>query len=77
MVDVVPGSLLHVFSDGVFEIEDAAGRLCGLDDFTPLLLAPPDPVLTEPERLFREARCRARPGPPEDDVSLLTVTFLS
>ncbi|CAD5375092.1 FHA domain-containing protein [Rubrivivax sp. A210] len=76
-VEVDTGACLHVFSDGVYEIETAAGVLGSLADFTPLLLEPPQPGLPEPERLHRAVRSRARPGPLADDFSLLSVTFLS
>jgi serine phosphatase RsbU (regulator of sigma subunit) len=76
-VAVPEGALLHVFSDGVFEVETPAGKPWRLADFLPLLTAPPQPGLTEPERLVRAVRQLARPGPPDDDVSMLTVTFLS
>jgi serine phosphatase RsbU (regulator of sigma subunit) len=76
-VDVYPGSLLHVFSDGLFEIDAIDGKPGRLADFAPQLLKPPEPGMTEPERLQAAARGLSRPGPPEDDVSVLTVTFLS
>lgn len=76
-VAVPPGAMLHVFSDGVFEIETPAGRAWRLGDFVPLLTAPMQPGLTEPERLVAAVRQQARPGPPDDDVTMLTVTFLS
>ncbi len=75
-VVVPPGSTLHIFSDGVYEIDTADGRQWGIGDFTPLLLQPPEPGLSEPERLFRAVQELRRPGPWADDVSLLAVTFL-
>jgi serine phosphatase RsbU (regulator of sigma subunit) len=76
-VPVPVGSMLHVFSDGLFEIESVDGHLGRLSEFEPLMLGAPVAGLTEPERLVMAARARARPGPPDDDVSLLTVTFLT
>jgi serine phosphatase RsbU (regulator of sigma subunit) len=76
-LSVAPGSTLHLFSDGVFEIVTAAGAEWGLDDFLPLLTQAADPLMTEPERLHRQVRAIARPGPFDDDFSLLTVTFAS
>ena len=67
-------STLYVFSDGVFEIETAAGAAWSLADFAAHLLAAPDPDLTEPERLWRVVRQAARPGPLDDDFSILTLT---
>ncbi len=74
---VPPGSVLYVFSDGVFEVQTPEGRPWRLGDFVPLLTQAPQPGLTEPERLVAAVRQQARPGPPEDDVSMLSVTFLS
>jgi hypothetical protein len=74
---VPEGSLLHVFSDGLFETESVDGRLGRLSDLEPLMCGAAVAGMTEPERLVSAARERARPGPPDDDVSLLTVTFLT
>lgn len=75
VLTVTPGATLYLFSDGVFEIVTAAGKEWGLDDFLPLLTQAADPTTTEPERLHRQVRAIARPGPFDDDFSLLTVTF--
>jgi serine phosphatase RsbU (regulator of sigma subunit) len=75
VLTVTPGATLYLFSDGVFEIVTAAGVEWGLDDFLPLLTQAADPMTTEPERLHRQVRAIARPGPFDDDFSLLTVTF--
>jgi hypothetical protein len=70
-----PGARLHLFSDGAFEIETPDGRQLTIRDFVPHLAAPPVPGLAEPERLLRLVRGLARPGPLDDDVSLLTLDF--
>lgn len=75
--DVAPDSTLHIFSDGVFEIDTDDGRTLSLADFTPLLLEPPWPGVAEPERLRQRVRERARPGPWADDFSIVSVKFLS
>nr|WP_246513891.1 SpoIIE family protein phosphatase [Neoroseomonas soli] len=72
-VAVPPGARLHLFSDGAFEITAADGAQLGIRDFLPLLSAPAVPGLAEPERLWRAVRGRARPGPLDDDVSLVTL----
>jgi len=76
-VDVPAGSSLHVFSDGVFEVRDTDGRQLGLDDFTPALLEPALPGVTEPQRLFDKVRRACGGAEFDDDVSLLTLTFLA
>lgn len=72
---VPPGARLHLFSDGAFEIATADGRQLTIGDFLPVLAAPAQPGLVEPERLWRAVRQVARPGPLDDDVALLTLDF--
>nr|WP_246523977.1 SpoIIE family protein phosphatase [Neoroseomonas eburnea] len=70
---VPAGARIHLFSDGAFEISAPDGRQLAIRDFLPLLSAPPLPGVAEPERLLRAVRGMARPGPLEDDVSLVTL----
>lgn len=72
---VPEGATLYLFSDGVFEIVTDAGEEWSIDAFKDLLAQPPDPMLTEPERLHAHVRALSRPGPFDDDFSILTVTF--
>ena len=72
---LLPGSTLYVFSDGVFEIETADGSTYGLEDFRARLLDATDEGQSEPERLWQLVRQRAKPGPLDDDFSLLTLSF--
>jgi len=74
-VHVPPGSSLHLFSDGVFEIADKEGRQLGLSDFLPLLNQPPVEGRSEPQRVYQIVRTTARPGPLDDDFSYLVVKF--
>jgi len=74
-VEVPPGSSLHLFSDGVFEIADKEGRQLGLNDFLPLLNQPPVEGRSEPQRVYQIVRTTARPGPLDDDFSYLVVKF--
>jgi len=73
-VSVPAGSSLYLFSDGVFEIEKASEQW-SLKDFEPLLLQPPQAGLSESERLYQAVKQATGPGPLDDDVSLLVVTF--
>lgn len=75
-VAVAPGSVLYVFSDGVFEVVTKEGTQWGLPDFLPLLTQPPLPDVSEPERLYREVQKVARHGALDDDFSMLVVTFV-
>lgn len=70
-----PGASLYVFSDGVFEIVTKSGQQWGLADFLPLISAPPQPGLSESERLLRAVQDASRPGEFDDDFSLVVMTF--
>ena len=72
---VVPGSMLYLFSDGVFEVETADGAQRQLDDFLPLLLPSPIDTVSEPERLVGEMRRLSGRVGFEDDLTVLVVTF--
>jgi len=72
---VPAGSSLYLFSDGVFEIVTKEQRQWGLDDFIPLLTQSSQDGLPESQRLYRAVKGVARPGPLDDDFSLLVVTF--
>lgn len=74
-VAVPPGSRLHLFSDGLFEVTDRDGRTWTLDNVLPLLEtfgADED----GPDRLYRAVRSATGEGPLEDDCSIVTVTFV-
>ncbi len=73
---VAPDSRLYIFSDGVFEVATRHGTQWAENDFLPLLSQAGPAGVTESERLYREVRQVARPGPLDDDFSLLVVTFL-
>lgn len=73
---VPAGSALYLFSDGVFEIQTKDQEQWTQSDFLPLLLEPPLPGTPEPERLYQAVRQAARPGPFDDDFSLMVVTFV-
>jgi hypothetical protein len=67
-------SSLYLFSDGVFEIL-TRDRQWRLDDFVRLLVQPMIAGTSECQRLYQAVRTVCRPGPLEDDFSLLVVTF--
>jgi serine phosphatase RsbU (regulator of sigma subunit) len=70
---VPPGSSIHVFSDGVFEIETASGEMWGVDGLLPLLLEAPLAGTTEPDRVYRGVVKASLRDPLPDDFSLMTV----
>jgi serine phosphatase RsbU (regulator of sigma subunit) len=69
-----PGATLYLFSDGAFEIETLGGGRWALEDFLPLLLQPPTTGTPESERIFRQVKQAAKPGPLGDDFSLVVLT---
>jgi len=75
-IPVARGSVLHLFSDGVFEITSASGAMARLEDMLPLLVEPAHPGIDEPSRIYEAIRARAVDGTVEDDFSFLTVTFV-
>jgi sigma-B regulation protein RsbU (phosphoserine phosphatase) len=72
---VAPGSSVYLFSDGVFEVATKDQELWNLSDFEPLMTAPLVAGTSEPDRLYNAVKEVARPGPLDDDFSLVTVTF--
>ena len=78
---VPAGSSLYLFSDGLFEIVTKDQQRWALSDLLPVLVQPGSgstPNVTkvsEAERVYSAVREVAAPGPLEDDVSLLVVTF--
>jgi phosphoserine phosphatase RsbU/P len=74
-ISVPEGSTLHLFSDGVFDIETPNDQRWTREDFLPLLLAPAIPNASEADRIYESVKEAARPGPLDDDFSLLVVTF--
>jgi sigma-B regulation protein RsbU (phosphoserine phosphatase) len=82
-VEVPPGSTLHLFSDGVFEVTDREGRDLGLNDIVPMLASVSNPdwaasdtvAPDQPRKLYDRIRTIARPGPLDDDFSALVFRF--
>ena len=72
-VSVPPGSALHLFSDGVFEIVDRSERQWGLDEVLALLPGVSGPG--GPRQLYDQVRAASRPGPLEDDFSAVLFRF--
>ena len=57
-------------------VEYASGRQGDIDDFLPLLLAPPAAGVSEVQRIVGGVRRLAKRSVFDDDVTLLVVTFL-
>jgi serine phosphatase RsbU (regulator of sigma subunit) len=70
-----PGGQLYVFSDGAFEIIGMDGREWGIEDLRAIIARPAEASLPEARRVWQAIRTAARPGPLDDDVSILVVTF--
>ena len=69
------GSAVYLFSDGAFEIETSDDQRWTMEDFLPLVLQPSRPGMPEAERVYRLVRQAARPGPLDDDFSLMVISF--
>ena len=69
------GARLLLFSDGTFETRAPDGRQLGLGNFLPHLALAAPPAPDAASRLLQAARSRSRPGPFEDDVSILSLDF--
>jgi sigma-B regulation protein RsbU (phosphoserine phosphatase) len=81
-VTVAPGSLLYLFSDGGFEVADAAGQLLGYDAFAEIVAAvardrptaPPAAADARLDAIVGRVMAHAA-GPLADDFALLEVSF--
>jgi serine phosphatase RsbU (regulator of sigma subunit) len=74
-VPVPPGAVLYLFSDGAFEIVTPEGAAGSLAEFLQLLGSGGTDISGETERIYRAVRARAKPGPLDDDFSLLAIKF--
>jgi serine phosphatase RsbU (regulator of sigma subunit) len=74
-VQIAPGSRLYVFSDGAFEIFDEAGRQRGLEDLRQILRDGAQAGEWEARWLYDSVRATARPGPLDDDFSVMVLSF--
>jgi pSer/pThr/pTyr-binding forkhead associated (FHA) protein len=66
---------LYVFSDGCFEIALADGSYWTQEGLRRVIKQPPEPGVPESQRIFQVVRAAARPGPLDDDFSMLVMTF--
>jgi len=75
IAEIPPGAKLFIFSDGAFEIVSSGGQQWGLEDFRTIIRQPAIAGLAEPQRLYQSVRQAARPGPLDDDFSVLVLAF--
>jgi serine phosphatase RsbU (regulator of sigma subunit) len=73
--EVPHGARLYVFSDGAFEIVASNGQQWVIEDLRRIMKGPEESGLSEAQRLYQAVRAAARPGPLEDDFSVLVVRF--
>ncbi|MGE0448810.1 MAG: PP2C family protein-serine/threonine phosphatase [Vicinamibacterales bacterium] len=71
---LAPGSLVYLFSDGLFEIVTNEDRQWTLADFLPHLL-PSAAEAGGTERLVQQVKSVVKDGVFDDDVSVLALTF--
>ena len=70
-----PGASVYLFSDGAFDIEDRGGGRWTIDSLVSIIRARPVADVTEPQRIYNAVREAARPGPLDDDFSLIVLNF--
>jgi len=73
--DMPPGAKLFVFSDGAFEIVDGHGRQWSMEDLRQVMMQPAIAGVSEPQRFYKAVRAASRPGPLDDDFSVMQITF--
>jgi serine phosphatase RsbU (regulator of sigma subunit) len=69
------GAKILLFSDGAFEIFTGDGIQWSMEDLRQIILQPAIAGVDEPQRLYKAVRAAARPGPLDDDFSVVIVTF--
>jgi sigma-B regulation protein RsbU (phosphoserine phosphatase) len=75
VVDVPPGSVLWVFSDGAYPITGASGSMTDLDDFVALVASPSPPGTQALDHVLDGLQKVRGATHFEDDLSLLRVRF--
>jgi len=72
-VEVPETSVLYVFSDGVYEVENREGMMWTLEELEQYLRQPGCPGVSEIENLYRDMQARRGQQVLEDDFSMLKV----
>ncbi len=70
-----PGVKLLVFSDGAYEVLTPDGRELTLEDLRTVIKQSGPAGVAEPERIFQAVRAVSRPGPLDDDFSMVILRF--
>jgi serine phosphatase RsbU (regulator of sigma subunit) len=73
--DIPQGARVYVFSDGAFEIATATGAPWGIEDLRRIVAGPEQQGISEAQRVYQGVRAAARPGPLDDDLSVLVLRF--
>ena len=72
----LPGpARLYVYSDGVYEITDAAGKVWSYEEFVAFMKKPENPESTRLEQLFQHAVARNGSNRLDDDFSIVELDF--
>ncbi|MGQ3096074.1 MAG: SpoIIE family protein phosphatase [Roseateles sp.] len=75
-LSVPPGSRLHIFNKGAFDVIDRSGRRLELDDFEALLACLPPARGSVPEQAFAQLRQQAGHVTLDDDFLLVQAEFV-
>jgi sigma-B regulation protein RsbU (phosphoserine phosphatase) len=73
--DIEKDSILYVFSDGIYEINQSEGNLWGLDAFIHLLSHPGEQNIFDLDDLLNYVLSLSTADALEDDLSLLEIKF--
>jgi serine phosphatase RsbU (regulator of sigma subunit) len=74
-VQIEPGSRLYIFSDGAFEILDETGRQRDLENLRQIIGEGARTGDWKARWLYDAVRATTRPGPLEDDFSVMVLSF--
>jgi sigma-B regulation protein RsbU (phosphoserine phosphatase) len=74
-IQVPEQARLYVFTDGCFELALANGEYWTQEGLRDVIMRAPVTGIAESRRIYQAVRGMARPGPFEDDFSMLVVTF--
>ncbi|WP_010583856.1 SpoIIE family protein phosphatase [Schlesneria paludicola] len=75
-VDVAPGSLLYLYSDGICELHKPDGSMWPFGEFVEAISAPPPPGESAIERIHSVGRDVQGGAPFVDDFSILEIKFV-
>jgi serine phosphatase RsbU (regulator of sigma subunit) len=74
-VQIEPGSRMYIFSDGAFEILDESGQQRDFEHLRRIIRDGAQSGDWNARWLYDSVRATARPGPLDDDFSVMVLSF--